>query len=161
MIEKIKDSQIILSWGVTVALAWLLTPVMAAQAFTATQAMYVWTALMAVPLALTGLLKYRGDSNKIFDMWALLVTLLMIENFLTPLQFAMYSYFHVWFIAGAFGFYYTSKRLPPPSKKTYRYAAYASIAVLPAVFYRPLLSPLIAIFVQGGPILYDWYTVHR
>ncbi len=161
MIDKIKDSHILLSWGVTVALAWILTPVMGAQGYLASEVMYMWTVLMLPPVILTGILKYRNDSNKLFDVWAVLVILLMIQNFLTPASIAVYSYFHLWIVAGALAFYYTSKHIPPPSKKTYLYAAYASVAMMPLVIYRPLLSPLVAAVVQGGPMVYDYYTVHN
>lgn len=161
MIDKIKDSHVIFSWGLTVSLAWLATAVMAEMMFGAQAVMLMWTILMIPPLALTGILKYRDSSNKLFNVWALLVIFLMAENFLTPASIALYSYFHLWIVAGALAFYYTSKRLPPPSKKTYRYAAYASVLVMPLVIFRPLLTSFVAVIVQGGPLLYDWYTVHR
>lgn len=161
MIDRIKDSHIIFTWGLTVAVAWLLTAVMAEMKFGVGPIMAMWTTLMLPPVMLTGILKYRNDSNKLFNMWALLIIVLMIENFLTPASLALYSYFHLWIIAGGIAFYYTSKRLPPPSKKTYRYASYASLFVMPLVIYRPLLTSYAAILVQGGPLLYDWYTVHR
>ena len=161
MIDKIKNSHVILSWGLTVTVAWLATAVMAEMGFGYRPVMAMWTILMLPPLVLTGLLKYRNDSNKLFNVWALLVVVLMIENFLTPTSIALYSYFHLWIVAGAAAFYYTSKRLPPPSKKTYLYAAYASVIIMPLVIYRPLLTSYVAAVVQGGPLLYDWYKVHR
>ena len=161
MLEKISDSHVIASWGSTVAVAWLLTILMGSQGFTAMEVMYMWTVLMLLPVALTAVLWHRSESNKLFNLWAVLVTLLMIENFVSPDSLLLYSYFHLWMVAGAAGFYYTSERLPPPSDKTYRYGAYASVIALPAVFYMPLLTPLLAAAVQGGPLLYDWYTVHR
>ena len=161
MIDKVKNSHVILTWGLTVALAWLLTGIMAEIGFTAQPVMLMWTILMLPPLLLTGILKYRNDSNKLFNVWAVLVVVLMIQNFLTPASIALYSYFHLWIIAGAFAFYYTSQRLPPPSKKTYLYASYASVLVMPFVIYRPLLTSYVATVVQGGPLLYDWYKVHR
>lgn len=161
MMDKIKDSHVIFSWGLTVSLAWLLTAVMAELSFGYRPVMAMWTILMLPPLALTGILKYRDKSNKLFNVWAVLVVVLMIENFLTPTSIAIYSYFHLWIVAGAFAFYYTSKRLPPPSKNTYLYAAYASVLIMPLVIFRPLLTSFVAAVVQGGPLLYDWYTVHR
>lgn len=161
MIERLEESHLLLTWGVTVALAWILTPVMGAMGFIASEVMYMWTVLMIPPLGMTGVLKYRGDSNRLFDIWAVLVAALMVQNFLAPATIALYSYYHLWIIAGAAAFYYTSKRIPPPSEKTYRYAAYASIAVMPLVIYRPLLSPEVVFAVQGGPMLYDWYAVHK
>lgn len=161
MIEKIEESHLLLSWGITVALAWTLTAVMGTSNMFGYLVMPMWTVLMLIPIGMTVLLKYRGDSNRLFDMWAVLVTVLMIENFLTPDIFRFYSYFHLWFIAAVPGFYYTSKKIPPPSEKTYRYGAIASALALPLVFYRPLLAPLLAVPTQGIPMLYDWYTVHR
>lgn len=161
MAYLLQDKNVIASWGFTVALAWILTPVMGFQGFTAMEVMYMWTALMLIPVTMTAAMWYRGNSNKLFNFWAVVVTVIMAENFLVPDQFLLYSYFHLWFVAAAAGFYFTSERLPPPSEKTYRYAAYASALALPVVFIQPLAAPLLAVPLQGAPMIYDWFTVHR
>jgi hypothetical protein len=123
--------------------------------------MVMWTVLMAVPVLMTVKLYLDGDSNKLFDFWAVAVTLLMIQNFLTPASIAVYSFFHLWYVAAIAGFYYTSTKLPPPSDKIYRYSAYLSTAGLAAVIIQPLAAAPLGIILQGGPMIYDWYKVHR
>lgn len=158
---KIDKSNTLLSWGLTVALGWLLTISMGAKGYGVKEVMIVWTLLMAVPVAATIILYQKGDSNKILNFWAAAVSLLMAQNILAPPSIALYSYFHLWILAGAAGFYYTSQKLPPPSDKTYLYGALASIPALVLTVYRPFLAPIGAVFVQGGPIMYDYIKVHR
>jgi hypothetical protein len=155
------DSSLVLAWGLTTVLGWAATAAMGLQTMTGGKVMAVWTVLMAVPVGMTAKLYYDGDSNKLFNFWAVAVTLLMIENFLTPGSIAVYSFFHLWYVAAIAGFYYTSTKLPPPSNKTYKYAAFLSVAGLAAVIYKPLAAAPLAVLLQGGPMIYDWYTVHR
>lgn len=154
-------SSLLVTWGVTTLLGWAATVGMGAQGLSGGKVMAVWSVLMAAPVLLTVKLYYEGDSNKLFNFWAVAVTLLMVENFLTPESIAIYSFFHLWYVAGAAGFYYTSTKLPPPSDTTYRYAAVLSVAGLAAVVYQPLLAAPLGVVLQGGPMIYDWYTVHR
>ena len=155
------DSTLLVTWGVTTLLGWLATAAMGIQGMTGGKVMVVWTVLMAAPIAMTTKLYYEGDSNKLFNFWAVIVTLLMIENFLTPGSIAIYSFFHLWYVAAIAGFYYTSTKLPPPSDKIYKYSAYLSVAGLAAVIYQPLAAAPLAVVLQGGPMIYDWYKVHK
>jgi len=155
------ESTLLLTWGVTTLLGWIATAVMGIQAMTGGQVMALWTALMAIPIAMTAKLYYGGDSNKLFNFWAIAVTVLMIENFVTPGSIAVYSFFHLWYVAAIAGFYYTSTKLPPPSDKIYKYSAYLSVAGLAVVIYQPLAAAPLAVMLQGGPMIYDWYKVHR
>jgi len=161
MLPSFDDSDLVLVWGLSTALGWIATVAMGIYTLPVEEVMGVWSVLMAVPLLMTAKLYYDGDSNKLFNFWALAIVVLMLQNFLTPGGIAVYSYFHLWLAAGAVGFYYTSTKLPPPSEKTYRYAAIASVIGLGVAFYQPITAPLLAVVLQGTPMLYDWYTVHR
>lgn len=161
MLSSFDESDLVLMWGLTTALGWIATIGMGVSSMSIGKVITVWSILMAVPILMTAKLYYDGESNKIFNFWALAVAVLMLENFFTPASIEIYSYFHLWLLAGAAGFYYTSTKLPPPSEKTYRYAAIASAVGLAVAFYQPIIAPLLAVVLQGGPMLYDWYTVHR
>jgi len=155
------ESTLLLTWGVTTLVAWLATLAMGVLSMTIGRIMLMWSILMAIPILMTIKLYYDGDSNKLFNFWAVAVTLLMVENFLTPGRFAVYSYFHLWYVAAAGGFYYSSTKLPPPSDKIYKRAAYLSVAGLALVVYNPLIAAPLGVVIQGGPMIYDWYKVHR
>lgn len=158
---NVKDSTLVLTWGTTVTLAWAITLGMGIASLGVREVMSVWSLLMAIPVLMTAGKYLKNDSNRLFNFWAILTVVLMVENFLVPGSIAFYSYFHLWIGAGAIGFYYTSNRLPPPSDSTYRYGAIASITGLVIALLQPLTAPIVALLVQGTPLLYDWYTVHR
>ena len=160
-ITDFEGKHLILAWGLTTALGWLATMAMAGLQMTGGQVMAVWTVLMVIPLTMTALLYRRGDSNKIFNFWAVVVAVLMVENLLTPDSIAVYSFFLLWMVAGAAGFYYTSERLPPPSDKTYWYAAILSALAIPVVYHDYRAGAILGLIIQGGPVLYDYWTVHR
>ena len=158
---KVDKSKTLLSWGLTVTLGWILTILLGFTGYGVKEVMLTWTVLMIIPVAATGILYHKGNSNKVFNFWAVAVTLLMVQNMLAPSSIALYSYFHLWIVAGALGFHYTSQKLPPPSEKIYRYGALGSIAALGLTIYRPFLAPIAAVLVQGVPMLYDYVKVHR
>jgi hypothetical protein len=115
---------------------------------------------MFFPVTFT-LEEYRqGESNRLFNFWALAVAALMIENFYAPLSLQAASFFTAWFLLGAGGFYYTSEKLPPPSDKIYWYAALLNLVASPVHLSSIYAASFIAAVVQGGPMLYDWYRVH-
>lgn len=161
MFEGLKDSHLVLTWGVTVVLGWISTIGLAVTTGSIQHVMLAWTVLMLPPVAMTVVLYSRNDSNKLFNFWAVAVTVLMVENFLTPAQYEVYSYFHLWILLGAVGLYYTASKVPPPSEKTYRYSAFASIIALALTFQNYQLAPILAVLTQGLPMIYDWYSVHR
>lgn len=156
-----EGKHLILTWGLTTVFGWLATMAMAGLQMTGGQVMAVWTVLMAIPLTMTVLLYRRGDSNRIFNFWAVVVAVLMVQNFLTPASIAVYSFFLLWIVAGTVGFYYTSERLPPPSDRVYRYGAILSALAIPVVYYEYRAGAILGVIVQGGPLLYDYWTVHR
>lgn len=161
MLDNLKGSHLVASWGVTVALGWIATIAMAVMQMSVMKVMLAWTVLMAVPVLMTVKLYMDGDSNKLFNFWAVIVTVLMVENFVTPASVAVYSYFLLWIIAGAVGFYYTSTKLPPPSDKIYRYGAIASAIAVPVVFHNFRTGAILGLITQAVPMLYDYQKVHR
>jgi hypothetical protein len=146
---------------VTVFIGWIFTGVAPFLVFGTREILLAWTFLMFFPITFTVEEYRKGESNKLFNFWALAVAILMIENFYAPLSLQAASFFTAWFLLGAGGFYYTSEKLPPPSEKTYRYAALLNLLAAPLHIFLLYTTPFIAAAVQGGPMLYDWFTVHR
>lgn len=161
MLYDFEQSELLLAWGLTTALGWLATGAMAAVQMSVPAVMAVWTILMAIPIAITVQLYAAGNSNKLFNFWAVIVSLLMVENFVTPASISVYSYFLLWMVASAAGFYYTSRKMPPPSDKTYRYAAVLAALAVPVVYHDYRAGAILGLLLQGGPMIYDYWTVHR
>lgn len=161
MLYEFEQSDLLLAWGVTTALGWLATMIMAVVQPSVPAVMAIWTVLMAIPVVITMQLYAAGNSNKLFNFWAVAVSLLMVENFVTPASISVYSYFLLWMAASAAGFYYTSRKMPPPSDTTYKYAAILAAIALPVVYYDYRAGAILGILLQGGPMLYDYWTVHR
>lgn len=157
---KIEESKLLLIWGITAFLGWILTGIGYIVPLTPSTVMLGWTALMAIPVAITLKKYYSGISNKVFNVWALIVAAIMLQNVFIN-QFLIFSYFTLWMIAGAAVYYYTSTKLPPPSEKTYLYAAAINLAAIPLIYLAPLkYFAFLAALVQAGPIFYDYLRVH-
>lgn len=157
---KLKESKILLLWGLTTFTGWFLTGLGYIVPFRPFTVLAAWTVLMAVPVALTVVKFYQDTSNKLFNFWALAVAVLMVENFFIN-RFLIFSYFTLWLIVGAAGYYYTSRKIPPPSEKTYFYGTGLNILAVPLVHLLPLrLVAFVIAFVQTGPIFYDYWKVH-
>jgi hypothetical protein len=158
---RFKDSWMVPIWGITVLLGWLITAASPILLIGTTKILLAWTLLMALPVLLTAWLRLDGRSNRLLDFWALLVSVLMFQNWLAPPGYRVFSFFSLWFIAGAVGFYYTSRKVPGRAGKTYRYAAVASaLALLPVLWNWKLGIPL-AVLTQGTPMLYNYLKLHR
>lgn len=152
----VDQKTLLLSWGATVSLGWLTTAIMGALGMTIGKVLAAWMILMAVPILSTLMLYYKGKSNAVFNFWAVVVTVLMVENILAPAGLDYYSYFHLWYGAAVLGFYYTSRKVPSPANRVYRIATALSGIGLAAVFIEPFLAVPLGIILQGGPMLYDW-----
>lgn len=158
---EISDSNIILAWAVTTFLGWIVTALGYRIPLLPSTVILIWAALMAVPVTSTVLKYYRNDSNKLFNLWAVLTVILLAQNYFTP-GLQVFSYYTVWMIGVAAAYYHTYSRIPPLSKKTYLYGAALNLAVVPLIYLIPLqYFAVLAAFVQSGPVFYDWYMVHR
>lgn len=157
---EISDSNILLSWAVTTFLGWIITAAGYFIFLTPSVVLIGWAVLMLIPVAVTVRKYYSGNSNKLFNAWAIIVSILMLQNFAVN-QFLVFSYFTLWMIAGAVAYFYTSKKLPPPSDRTYLYASGLNLAATPLIYLIPLrYFALLAALVQAGPIFYDYWEVH-
>jgi hypothetical protein len=157
---KIKDAQLLLIWGITTLTGWIITGIGYFIPWTISKVLAAWVALMAVPTGITAWKYYKESSNKVFDLWAVLMLLLAVNIGVD--RMLVFNYFTLWMIAGAAGYYYTSSKLPPPSDKTYLYGFTANLLATPLVYLLPLkYFCFIAALVQTAPIFYDWYSVHR
>lgn len=156
MKTEITGSEVVLAWGVTSGLGWIATIFLTG----ITQILAAWTALMAVPIGMTAYLYMDGRSNRLLNMWSVLVSAVMVQNYIVPLRYGIYSYLYLWIIAGLAGYIYTYRRLPPPSQSYYRYAAYLSAASLPLIAFDYRLTPVIGVIAQGLPMIHDYRKVH-
>lgn len=158
---KIEESQLLLLWGLTTFLGWIITGIGYFVPLMPSTLLIGWAVLMLIPVAVTVRKYYIGNSNKLFNAWTILVSILMLQNF-TVDQFLVFSYFTIWMIVGTLAYFYTSKKLPPPSDKTYLYASGLNLAATPLVYLIPLRHfAFLAALVQAGPIFYDYWEVHR
>lgn len=157
---KIEEPQLLLLWGLTTFMGWILTSIGYFIPLTPLTVLIGWAALMLIPVAITAKKYYSDSSNKLFNAWAIIISILMLQNFVTD-RLLIFSYFTLWMIAGAGAYFYTSKKLPPPSDKTYLYASALNLAVTPLIYLIPLrYFALVAALVQAGPIFYDYWEVH-
>ncbi|MFB6242437.1 MAG: hypothetical protein ABEJ36_06585 [Candidatus Nanosalina sp.] len=145
----------------TVLAGWLMTAASPLLLIGTRKILIAWTLLMAIPILLTAWLRFEGRSNRLFDFWAVLVSILMAQNWLAPSGYRVLSFFALWFAAVALGFYYTSSKVPGKPGETYRYAAYASAAALPVVLWNWRLGIPIAVLIQGTPMIYNYLKFHR
>ena len=161
MNPEISDSSIILSWAVTTFLGWFVTGLGYRVPLLPSTIIFTWAALIAIPIVPTVLKYYRNTSNKLFNFWTVLTVFLLAQNYFTP-GLQIFSYYTIWMLGVAAAYYYTYRKIPPPSEKTYLYGAAFNLAVIPLIYLIPLqYFAFLAAFVQGGPVFYDWYVVHR
>ena len=152
----IDRKDVLLAWGSTVTLGWLATLAMGMLSMTIGKVLVAWVVLMAVPVGMTAYLYISDESSMLLNFWAVAVTVLMAENILAPAGLDLYSYFHLWFVASAAGFYFTSRQVPEGPDRTYRIASVLSLAGLGIVAVQPFLAVPLGVILQGAPILYDW-----
>lgn len=145
----------------TVLIGWLVTAASPVLLIGTRTILIAWTLLMAVPVLLTVWLRFEDRSNRLFDFWAVLVSVLMVQNWLAPPGYRILSFFALWFVAAAAGFYYTSVKVPGEPGETYRYAACASTAALPLVLWNWRLGIPLAVLTQGTPMIYNYWKFHR
>jgi len=158
---EISDSNIILAWAVTTFLGWIITALGYRIPLMPSTIIFIWAGLMAVLIIPTALKYYRDDSNKLFNIWAILTVVLLVQNYFTP-GLQIFSYYTIWMIGVAAAYYYTYSKIPPLSKKTYLYGAALNLAAIPLIYLMPLqYFAVLAGVVQAGPVFYDWYKVHR
>lgn len=157
----IEDSKLLLFWGISVFLGWLTTAAGYLVLLDPSLVLITWSILLGPPLFVTlSKLRGGGDSNKLWNFWAGITVIIMLQNFLVS-TYLIFSYFTLWLIIGSIGCHYTSNKLPPPSEKTYLYGTILNALTIPFVYLIPLrYVAVLAAFVQAGPIFWDWWKFH-
>lgn len=140
-------------------------------------AMLYWSVLIVIGLVAIHFWIPNAWNNKTVQVWAALVILFMIENWLVSLKvlpgsIMMLSYNHLWLLVGAIGFYLTTKTW----KIQKSVPIYLGAAVLNAILFvlyftamdlkiaYPLSAELwgqrwlLMALVQGAPVLLDGLT---
>lgn len=161
-------------WGMAVLLGWLgpyfYAPIVSF-------AMIYWSALMLIALVATHFLFPNAWQNKTVQLWAVLVVVGMLENWLVTLgiipgTYMMFSYNHFWLLLGAIGFFLTTKTWKIPKAVPIYFAAFALNLLLFVLLALsadlkvayPLSAEIFSArwllmgLVQGMPTIIDGFT---
>lgn len=168
-----RDFDAVAAWGVTTALAYLLTPYIKGLGITSVaveyQILFLWTLLMAPPVYMS----YQEGKGPLGwktlnPIWALFMVLGLVGNFAGQLfltgQALTFSYYHKWFLLPGALFVYTAYKMSGLSQKIYGAAAALNIAAAGLLLVEPvfqLYAFQTAALIQGIPMLADWYFRKR
>lgn len=158
------------AWGVTVTLAYFLTPAMSFLNISAINIHYqiltMWTLLMAVPIYMS----YQEGKGPLGwktlnPIWAAFMIIGLVGNFAGQLfltgESLIFSYFHKWFLLPGVLFIYTSYKMSDLSRKIYGAAAVLNIMAVLLLAVEPVFQiyafPTAAV-IQGMPMIADWYV---
>jgi hypothetical protein len=163
---------VVQSWGIWVTVGYVCTQLMAlGQPFAGQEfvVMSIWTLAMLPPIrASYREVRQAEDPLTLNAAWAAVIAFSVIGNwvgmaFLNDPELLLQSYYHKWFLIGAFGFAGTAWKATGTSRKIYSLAALLNMAMVTGLEQSPLLLTWafgIAAIIQGGPMLLDWH-VHR
>ncbi len=168
---NLRDMDPVLSWGITVTLAYLFTPYVGLMPVKGVplnfQILLMWTLLMIPPVYHS----YREAQGPLGwktlnTGWSILIVLGIVGNFAGELlatdpQILTYSYYHKWLLVPGLAFVYTAYRMNDESRKIYGAAAILNIAAALALFVAPGLQAYTfqtAALIQGLPMIADWYV---
>lgn len=164
-----RDFDAVAAWGLTVTLAYFLTPAISFLNISAINIHYqiltMWTLLMAVPIYMS----YQEGKGPLGwktlnPIWALFMIIGLIGNFGGQLfltgESLVFSYFHKWFLLPAALFVYTAYEMSGFSRKLYAGTAVANLFATAYLFVDPgfqLYAFPVAGVIQGLPMIVDWY----
>jgi len=168
-----RDFDAVAAWGLTVTIAYLLTPYIKALGVTAVaveyQILILWALLMIPPIYMSyqegkGPLGWRTLN----PIWALFMIIGLAGNFLGQMflsgEALTLSYYHKWFLLPGALFIYTAYKMSDLSKKVYGAAAVLNLLAVPLLVLEPvfqLYAFQTAAVIQGLPMLADWYVRKR
>lgn len=168
-----RDFDAVTAWGITMTLAYLLTPYIKALNITAIglnyQILLMWTAFMAVPVYMSyqegkGPLGWRTLN----PIWAAFMIIGLAGNFAGQLfltgEALTFSYYHKWFLLPGVLFIYTAYKMSDLSQKIYAVAAVLNIMAVPLLAVEPVFQIYAfqtAAVIQGLPMIADWYVRKR
>lgn len=164
-----RDFDAVAAWGLTVTLAYFLTPLIGFLNISSIglnyQILVMWTALMAVPIY------YSYQEGKgplgwktLNPIWALFMIVGLLGNFAGQMfltgESLVFSYYQKWFILPAALFAYTAYEMSGFSKQLYAGTAVANLLAGVYLFVDPMFQLYafpVAGLIQGIPMLVDWY----
>lgn len=165
-----RDFDAVAAWGVSVTLAYLLTPYVKVLGVTAVaieyQVLLLWTLLVAIPVYMSyqeakGPLGWRTLN----PIWALFMVVGLLGNFAGQMflsgDILFYNYYQKWFLLPAVLFAYTAYEMSSASRKIYAAATALNLATGLYLFMDPvfqLYAFQTAAVIQGFPMLLDWYV---
>ena len=165
-----RDFDTVAAWGITVTLAYLLTPYIQALRITAIglnyQILFAWALLMTVP-AYYSYVQAKGPLGwkTLNTGWTILVIAgiiggIIFQAFITDPTLLTYSYYQKWLILPGLAFLYTAYRMNDLSRKIYASAGALNLFTGLGLFIYPQLQLYtfqLAAFIQGVPMILDWY----
>ena len=165
-----RDFDAVAAWGITVTLAYFLTPVIGFLNISAIglnyQILIMWTLLMIPPIY------YSYEEGKgplgwktLNPIWAFFMIVGLLGNFAGQMSLTgeslVFSYYQKWFFLPAALFVYTAYKMSGFSQKLYAGTALANLLAGVYLFVDPafqLYAFPVAGFIQGVPMLVDWYV---
>lgn len=161
------------TWGLTVTLAYLLTPYIKALGITAVaveyQILLLWTLFIIPPVYMSyhegkGPLGWRTLN----PIWSVFMVIGLVGNFFGQMflsgEALTFGYYHKWFLLPGVLFIYTAYNMSDLSRKIYGAAAALNLLAVPLLVLKPvfqLYAFQTAAAIQGLPILIDWYVRKR
>lgn len=166
IIEKLDTVGI---WGLTVTLAYLLTPYIEFAGIETIGVNYqiigMWLVLLSIP-GYYSLQEYQGDGNwkNLNVIWSVIMIVGVLANISGEMSLTgdilRYSYYQKWFILPAALFAYTAYKMNGFSRKVYTGATVLNLIVAFSLSSSPLLQAYafhFAALIQGVPMIVDWY----
>ena len=166
--NRVEELDTVLVWGVTVTLAYLLTPYVQYFAVPSINLNYqiitMWAFLMSLPIYKSYQeVEQERDWFKLNPVWAVFVGFGIISNFSAQRRFTgqllEYSYYHKWMLIPAALFAYTAYKTSGVSRKVYGVAAVLNGFLGGYLFVDPGIQSMvlpIAALTQGVPMFLDW-----
>lgn len=164
-----RDFDAVIAWGITVTLAYFLTPAIGMLNISGIglnyQILIMWTLLMTVPIYYS----YREGKGPLGwktlnPIWALFMIVGIVGNFLGQIfltgESLVFSYYQKWFLLPAALFAYTAYEMSGFSKKLYAVTALANLIAGVYLFIDPVFQLYtfpVAGIIQGLPMIIDWY----
>lgn len=167
--------KVIFVWGILLLVGWLgpyfFPTVLVSSTLTA---LIFWTIVVVAALAAAILWLPNALQNKTFQLWAIILIIGMLENFLVqvdvlPRSLAMLSFNHLWLLLAGIGFLLTTKTWKiPGSIPIFFWAGILNLALFVLLILKaplgvdyPLSSDIFSArwllmgLIQGGPLIID------
>lgn len=164
-----RDFDAVAAWGVTVTLAYLLTPYIKSLGLSFIninyQILIMWSLLMAIPVYYS----YKEGKGPmgwktLNPIWAAVIVVGILGNFAGEMfltgESLVFSYYQKWFLLPAAVFAYTAYEMNDTSRYIYAGTTVANVAAGVYLFVSPAFQMYafqVAALIQGVPMIVDWY----